>query len=227
MWREKAYAVAITPPKSLWAVASPYNFATHSNVDAPHTTPPVDTVRLRAVITGVLASRNRIDYLTVARAMVHDAHLKSAEDSRDLAEALQISRQSRHNWIQPESLAEWVKLWEERLEAAKPGGAPPTVVRRRISEDDWSWITGVVNTYGGRSWEKRRQAVEREATKDSSKAHLRGIARTTLFRNRKLLTGHAERLRSLNAANAAAQAAEPPMPTTQPPKPTPPVSEAW
>lgn len=169
--------------------------------------------RVLSVTGGITLARDRIDFMNVARALVHQAHLKSPESSRVMAENLGISRQTRHNWLQPDSLAEWLVLWEQRLQAARPAGPLPAFVKHRISEADWDWIAEVIATYGGRSWAKKRWAVAHEAAKDSAKAHLRGINRVTLYRNRDRLTGHGERLRREKMSGAGSEPAELPKPT--------------
>lgn len=161
---------------------------------------------LAATIEGILADRGRIDFMTVARAMVLQAHEKGEEASRELAEQLGISRQTRHNWLKPESVAEWQQLWAERLAGARDKGAPPSLVRRKLSAADWIWIAGVLATCGARTWNLKRAAIEREAVRENSgMAHLRGIHRVTLFRNRGRLITLGEELRKARIAASQAQ----------------------
>jgi hypothetical protein len=162
---------------------------------------------LSATIRGILNDRGRLDFMTVARAMVLRAHEKGDEASKVLAEQLEISRQTRHNWLKPESIVEWQKLWTERLAGARDRGTPPTLVRRRLSDADWRWIAGVLATCGAHTWDLRRAAIQREASRENSgMAHLRGIHRVTLFRNRGRLTVLGEEIRK--ARIAASQACE-------------------
>lgn len=162
--------------------------------------------QLAATIRGILESRGVIDFMTVSRAMVLQAHEKGEGASREMAELLGISRQTRHNWLKPESVVEWQQQWAERLASARDKGAPPSLVRRKLSEADWRWIAGVLANCGARSWATRRSAIEREAARENSgMAHLRGIHRVTLFRNRGRLVMLGEELRKAKIAAQQAQ----------------------
>lgn len=109
--------------------------------------------------------------------MVLQAHERGEEASREVAGLLGISRQTRHNWLKPESV-EWQQVWAERLAGARDKGAPPSLVRRKLSDADWEWIAGVLTTCGARTWNLKRAAIEREAVRENSgMAHLRGIHR--------------------------------------------------
>ena len=157
----------------------------------------VEVSSVAATIQGILEDRGRIDFMTVARAMVLQAHQKGEEASRVLADQLGISRQTRHNWLKVTSIAEWHRIWAERLVAARARGAPPSLVRRKLSDSDWRWIAGVLASCGASTWDKKRAAVAREAVRENSgMAHLRGIHRVTLFRNRGRLAMLGEELRS-------------------------------
>lgn len=161
---------------------------------------------LAATIRGILEDRGRIDYMTVARAMVIQADGRGEEASRELAEQLRISRQTRHNWLKPENIEAWRRVWAERLAGARDWGASPSLVRRKLSDSDWRWIAGVLATSGGRTWATKKAAVEREAARENSgMAHLRGIHRATLFRNRGRLTMLGEELRKARIAASQAQ----------------------
>jgi hypothetical protein len=162
--------------------------------------------QLAATIQGILEERGTIDFMTVARAMVLQAHEKGAEAAREMADLLGISRQTRHNWLKPESVSEWQQQWAERLAGARDKGAPASLIRRKLSDSDWQWIAGVLATFPVRSWNKRRAAIEREAAKENSgMGHLRGIHRVTLFRNRGRLVRLGEELRKARIAASQAQ----------------------
>lgn len=162
--------------------------------------------QLAATIQGILENRGTIDFMTVSRAMVLKAHEEGQEASRKMAELLGISRQTRHNWLKPESVVEWQQQWAERLAGARERGAPPTSIRRKLSDADWRWIAGVLANCGARSWAMRRSAIEREAARENSgMAHLRGIHRVTLFRNRGRLVTLGEELRKAKIAAQQAQ----------------------
>lgn len=144
--------------------------------------------------------------MTVSRAMVLQAHEKGEEASREMAELLGISRQTRHNWLKPDSVVEWQQQWSERLAGARDKGAPASLIRRKLSDADWRWIASVLANCPVRSWDKRRSAIEREAARENSgMAHLRGIHRVTLFRNRGRLVRLGEELRKAKIAAQQAQ----------------------
>jgi hypothetical protein len=171
--------------------------------------------QLAATIRGILEDRGRIDFMTVARAMVLQAHERGEEASREVAGLLGISRQTRHNWLKPESVSEWQQVWAERLAGARDKGAPPSLVRRKLSDADWEWIAGVLTTCGARTWNLKRAAIEREAVRENSgMAHLRGIHRVTLFRNRGRLMTLGEELRKARIAASQAQLNRAPVQTT-------------
>jgi hypothetical protein len=151
---------------------------------------------LDETIQSILNDRGRLDFMTVARAMVLQAHLKGAKHSRLLGEQLGISRQTRHNWLKPQAVEEWQKQWADRFSAAYGGRCSPVKAKRTLSDSDWRWIAGVLATTGARTWGLKKAAIEREAARVGSEMpHLRGIHRVTLFRNRVRLTVLGEELR--------------------------------
>jgi hypothetical protein len=89
---------------------------------------------LNGVVAGILNARDRIDFMTVARAMVLKEHLNGKAASQRIAEQLGISRQTRHNWLKPESVTEWTTIWDARLNAAKSGEPSPKKKQERITE---------------------------------------------------------------------------------------------
>lgn len=133
--------------------------------------------------------------MTVARAMVLKEHLNGKTASQRIAEQLGISRQTRHNWLKPESVAEWTTLWEARLKAAKSKEPSPKKKQERITEAEWRWIALVLANSPGRSWGKKQQSVAYAAGKETAFSHLRGISRVTLFRNRAKLVKLGEEVR--------------------------------
>lgn len=156
---------------------------------------------LAETIQGVLKKRGVFDFMTVARAMVLRAHLVGQGGAGLVARHLGIRRQTRHYWLKPESIAKWQKQCAERLASIGNRGAPPEKIRRILAESDWIWIADVLATSGAGTWEKKRVAVARAACRENSgKAHLRGIHRVTLFRNRGRLTALGEKLRRQRTA---------------------------
>jgi hypothetical protein len=158
------------------------------------------------VLQGIIRNREWIEFMAVARAMVLKAHACGDDESRRMAERLGISRQTRHNWLKRDDVIEWQAIWARRLASLDPKAAPPTVVRRTIADSEWRWIARVLAEFGGRSWDLKRAAVEREANRPGSgMKHLEGIHRATLFRKRALLTTLGEELRQERLAAQRAQ----------------------
>ena len=143
--------------------------------------------------------RDSLPYMDVARAMVMLARLeRGPKASRELCDRLEISRQTRCNWLKPEQAASWVGGWQHRFEAlgrrTQPGSAP-TMAKPRYSEDDWKWIASLLQNRN--LWSlPEKQRIVRTAARQSvergelpSRSHLINIHFTTLWRRRQRLSG--------------------------------------
>lgn len=146
--------------------------------------------RILALAQKIIAERQSLDYMTVAKAMVlQAAYTKGRGKAAVLADSLGISKQTRFNWLN-RKLLEWVEEWEQRMLARAPERPPPPPKKRmtRITEDEWQWIRQVLSGSKLRlTWEMRRQIIQGEAGKQPIYGHLRSISKATLWKNRSRL----------------------------------------
>jgi len=153
--------------------------------------------RVRRIADGVVAHRDCMSYMEVARAKVVLASLGYWRNPLITAKRLGISRQTKHNWLKPMSLQRWLDYWEKRQ--AIRGQAPQGAIKargQRITEEDWVWITETMIRRGlhAASWGCKTATIRDEAQRVPERAHLMGLSRVTLWRARAKLSGLAEAL---------------------------------
>lgn len=143
--------------------------------------------RIQALAKAIVANRESMDFMTVAKAMVLGRASFDRGGAIQLARNLGISKQTWHLWFTAR-LEAWVTTWEGRM-AARLTGEPPAVrVRQIITDGEWRWMARVLKESPGVSWAKRQNSIAMRAAREPAFGHLRGISPVTLWRNRVRLT---------------------------------------
>ncbi len=147
-----------------------------------------ESQRLRGIAEKIIARREYLTFMEVARAMIVLASLQDRKSLLAAAELLGISRQTRHNWLNVD-LPGWADFWEKRLNLRTP--VPWRQIepkKQRFSDADWQWIAGrVALCIQTESWELKARAVRNAARHEPTRAHLMNIDRATLWRARELI----------------------------------------
>ena len=134
----------------------------------------------------VIKLRESFDFMMVARALVLAAEFEKPESGKAVAEALGISKQTRHNWFYRD-LSKWLDEVEDLIGARSMRHPPPSGKPRKsyITEGDWAWIRERLSRTPIKSWEYRAKTI-RDAAANSKGLyrHLVNINRATLWRNR-------------------------------------------
>lgn len=128
---------------------------------------------------GVIDARDRFKFMDVARALCLLAATKplgSGSAALELAEKLQIRKQTLHNWVKRD-----LDAWMKRMESAL-AGAPGELKRRRqtITSDDAAWLCAEREKFRTESTRKFARRVKQKCREHQVRLHLLALSHTAL-----------------------------------------------
>lgn len=136
-------------------------------------------VEIAKLCQGVIDARDRFKFMDVARALCLLAATKplgSGSAALELAEKLQIRKQTLHNWVKRD-----LDAWMKRMESAL-AGVPEELKRRRqiITNDDAAWLCAEREKVRTESTRQFALRVKQKCRNRGERLHLLALSHTAL-----------------------------------------------